>query len=77
MPEGGGQRRPGSGGTPHRGRPGPGQALQDAGGNSRPGDGQDYAGVPQPDALIPALDQGQLAASVRYDPAEDPCIGRL
>ena len=58
----GGQREPGSGGTAHRGRPGAGQARQDAGGESPPGDGQDHAGTPQPDALIPALDEGQLAA---------------
>ena len=57
-----GQREPGSGGTAHRGRPGAGQARQDAGGESPPGDGQDHAGTPRPDALIPALDEGQLAA---------------
>ena len=57
-----GQRGPGSGGTAHRGRPGAGQARQDAGGESPPGDGQDHAGTPRPDALIPALDEGQLAA---------------
>lgn len=51
-----GQRGPGSGGTAHRGRPGAGQARQDAGGGSPPG------GTPRPDALIPALDEGQLAA---------------
>jgi len=61
MPEDG-QREPGRGGTAHRGRPGTGQARQDAGGKSPPGDGQDHAGTPRPDALIPALDQGQLAA---------------
>jgi hypothetical protein len=44
-----------------RGRPGAGQALQDAGGDSPPGGGQDHAGTPRPDALIPALDEGQLA----------------
>jgi amino acid transporter len=59
---GDGQRGPGSGGTADRGRPGAGQARQDAGRDSRPGDGQDYAGTPRPDALIPALDEGQLAA---------------
>jgi len=58
----GGQRGPGSGGTAHRGRPGAGQARQNAGGESPPGDGQDHAGTPRPDALIPALDEGQLAA---------------
>src|SRR5271165_1457597 len=57
-----GQREPGSGGTAHRGRPGAGQARQDAGGESPPGDGQDHVGTPRPDALIPALDEGQLAA---------------
>ncbi len=57
-----GQRGPGSGGTAHRGRPGAGQARQDAGGQSPPGDAQDHAGTPRPDALIPALDEGQLAA---------------
>ena len=57
-----GQRGPGSGGTAHRGRPGAGQARQNAGGESPPGDGQDHAGTPRPDALIPALDEGQLAA---------------
>src|SRR5271165_1653840 len=57
-----GQREPDSGGTAHRGRPGAGQPRQDAGGDSPPGDGQDHAGTPRPDALIPALDQGQLAA---------------
>lgn len=61
MPEDG-QRGPGSGGTAHRGRPGAGQARQNAGGESPPGDGQDHAGTPRPDALIPALDEGQLAA---------------
>ena len=30
--------------------------------DSPPGDGQDHAGTPRPDALIPALDEGQLAA---------------
>ena len=59
---GDGQRGPGRGGTADRGRPGAGQARQDAGGDSPPGDGQDHAGTPRPDALIPALDQGQLAA---------------
>ena len=57
-----GQRGPGSGGTAHRGRPGAGQARQNAGGESPPGDGQDHGGTPRPDALIPALDEGQLAA---------------
>src|SRR5271165_1353485 len=57
-----GQREPDSGGTAHRGRPGAGQPRQDAGGDSPPGDGQDHVGTPRPDALIPALDQGQLAA---------------
>jgi hypothetical protein len=51
-----------SGGTAHRGPPGAGQARQGAGGESPPGDGQDHAGTPRPDALIPALDEGQLAA---------------
>jgi hypothetical protein len=36
------QRGPGSGGTANRGRPGAGQARQDAGGQSPPGDGQDH-----------------------------------
>jgi hypothetical protein len=57
-----GQREPGSGGTAQRGRPGTGQARRDAGGESAPGDGQDHVGTPRPDALIPALDEGQLAA---------------
>lgn len=57
-----GQRGPGSGGTAHRGRPGAGQARQNAGGESPPGDGQDHAGTPRPHALIPALDEGQPAA---------------
>jgi amino acid transporter len=57
-----GQREPGSGGTAHRGRPGAGQARQNAGGENPSGDGQDHAGTPRPDALIPALDEGQLAA---------------
>ena len=56
-----GQREPG-GDTAHRGRPGAGGARQDAGGESPPGDGQVHAGTPRPDALIPALDDGQLAA---------------
>jgi hypothetical protein len=56
-----GQREPGSGGPAQRG-PGTGQARRDAGGESPPGDGQDHVGTPRPDALIPALDQGQLAA---------------
>ena len=51
-----------SGGTAHRGPPGAGQARQGAGGESPPGDGQDHAGTPRPDALIPALDEGRLAA---------------
>jgi amino acid transporter len=59
---GDGQRGPGRGGATDRGRPGAGQARQHAGGDSPPGDGQDRAGTPRPDALIPALDQGQLAA---------------
>ena len=59
---GDGQRGPGSGGRADRGRPGAGRARQDAGGQSPPGDGQDHVGTPRPDALIPALDQGQLAA---------------
>ena len=29
---------------------------------SGPGDGQDHVGTPQPDALIPALEEGQLTA---------------
>jgi hypothetical protein len=57
-----GQREPGSGGPAQRGRPGTGQARRDAGGESPRGDGQDHVGTPRPDALIPALDQGQLAA---------------
>jgi hypothetical protein len=57
-----GQREPGSGGTADRGRPGAGQGRQDAGGQSAPGRGQDHVDTPRPDALIPALDQGQLAA---------------
>jgi hypothetical protein len=48
--------------TAHRGRPGAERARRDAGGESPPGGGQDHAGTPRPDALIPALDQGQLAA---------------
>ena len=56
------QRGPGSGGKADRGRPGAGQARQDAGGQSPPGDGQDHVGTPRPDALIPELDEGQLAA---------------
>ena len=67
----GGQREPGSGGTAHRGRPGAGQARQDAGGESPPGDGQDHAGTPRPDALIPALDEGQLAALREIERAWD------
>ncbi len=59
---GDGQRGPGSGGTADRGRPGAGQARQHAGGESPPGDGQDHAGTPRPDVLIPAHDEGQLAA---------------
>ena len=51
-----------SGGTAHRGPPGAGQARQGAGGESPPGDGQDHAGTPRPHALIPAPDEGQLAA---------------
>lgn len=54
-----------SGGTAHRGPPGAGQARQGAGGESRPGDGQDHAGTPGPDGLIPALDEGQLTACAR------------
>jgi hypothetical protein len=61
MPEDG-QRGPGDGGTADRGRPGAGQARQDAGGDSPPGDGRDHAGTPRPDALIPVLDEGPLAA---------------
>jgi hypothetical protein len=57
-----GQRGPGSGGTAHRGRPGARQARQNAGGESPSGDGQDHAGPLRPDALIPAPDEGQLAA---------------
>jgi hypothetical protein len=53
---------PGSSGTAHREPPGAGQARQNAGGESPPGDGQDHIGTPRADALIPALDQGQLAA---------------
>ena len=40
------QRGPGSGGTANRGRPGAGQARQNAGGQSPPGDGQDHVGEP-------------------------------
>ena len=47
-----GQRGPGSGGTAHRERPGAGQARQDAGGESLPGDGQDHVGTPRPDAAV-------------------------
>ena len=54
-----------SGGTAHRGPPGAGQARQGAGGESPPGDGRDHAGTPRSDALIPALDEGQLAACAR------------
>jgi len=57
-----GQREPGRGGTAHRRRPGAGQARQDADGESPQGGGQDHVGTPRPDALIPALDEGQLAA---------------
>jgi hypothetical protein len=57
-----GQRGSGSGGTAHRGRPGAGQARQNGGGESPPDDSQDHAGTPRPHALIPALDEGQLAA---------------
>ena len=57
-----GQREPGSGGSAHRGRPGAERARQDPGGQGPPGDGQDHVGTPRPDALIPALDEGQLAA---------------
>ena len=57
-----GQRGPGSGCTAHRGRPGAGQARQNGGGESSPDDSQDHAGTPRPQALIPALDEGQLAA---------------
>jgi len=57
-----GQREPGSGGTAEPGRPGAGQARQDAGGENPPGGGQDHVGTPRPDALVPALDEGQLAA---------------
>src|SRR5271157_6013746 len=61
MPEDG-QRGPGSGGPADRGRPGAGRARQHAGGQSPPGDGQEHVGTPRPDALVPALDEGQLAA---------------
>jgi hypothetical protein len=44
------------------GRRGRDKARQGAGGESPPGDGQDHAGTPRPDALIPALDEGRLAA---------------
>ena len=57
-----GQREPGSDGSAHRGRPGAKRARQDPGGQGPPGDGQDHVGTPRPDALIPALDEGQLAA---------------
>ena len=59
---GDGQREPGGGGTARRGRPGAGQARQKRWGESPPGEGQDHVGMPRPDALIPALDEGQLAA---------------
>jgi len=86
MPEDG-QRGPGSGGTAHRGPPGAGQARQDAGGESPPGDGQDHVGTPRPDALIPALDEDQVAALREWDrvsagrqvwrqaPPADPSLG--
>src|SRR5271166_3905990 len=61
MPEDG-QRGPGSGGPADRGRPGAGRARQHAGGQSPPGDGQEHVGTPRPDALVPALDEGQLTA---------------
>jgi len=63
MPEDG-QREPGpgSGGTAHREPPGAGQARQNAGGERPSGDGQDHVGTPRPDGLIPALNEGQLAA---------------
>jgi hypothetical protein len=35
---------------------------QRTGGESSSGDGQDYAATPRPDAQVPALDAGQLAA---------------
>ena len=59
-----GQREPGPGssGTAHREPPRAGQARQNAGGESPSGDGQDHVGTPRPDALIPALDEGHLAA---------------
>ena len=57
-----GQGEPGSGGTAHRGRPGAGQARQNGGGESPSDDSQDHVGAPRPHALIPALDEGQLAA---------------
>ena len=57
-----GQRESGSDGSAHRGRPGAKRARQDPGGQGPPGDGQDHVGTPRPDALIPALDEGQLAA---------------
>jgi hypothetical protein len=57
-----GQREPGGGGTAHRGRPGAAQVRHNAGRGSPPGDGQAHVGTPRPDALIPALEEGQLAA---------------
>ena len=39
-----------------------------------PGDGQDHAGTPRPDALIPAPDEGQLAALREMGREWDPGI---
>src|SRR5271165_200764 len=56
------QRGPGSGGAANCGQPGAETRRQSPSGESPSGDGQGYAGTPRPDALIPALDDGQLAA---------------
>jgi len=56
------QRGPGSGGAANCGQPGAETTRQSPSGESPSGDGQGYAGTPRPDALIPALDDGQLAA---------------
>jgi hypothetical protein len=57
-----GQRGPGSGGTAHRGRPAAGQARQNAGGESPSATVRTMRVRRGPDALIPALDEGQPAA---------------
>ena len=56
-----------SGGTADHGSQGAVAPPGTPSGESRPADvqdagGQDYAGTPRPDAVIPALDAGQLAA---------------